>query len=111
MKPALILACLAFLPLTAQDNSVSGTKRVTVAQTTNGRRTGPRVSFVAKSIEENLGIYYLKGNVEINLGTYIVQADEAEYFQDSGDLQPHGNVHIKPAPLVDPRGASQFGIK
>lgn len=112
MKPALILACLAFLPLTAQDSSVPGTKQATTFRTVNGHGIGPEVRFVAKSIDQNLGIFYLKGSVEVNLGTYVVTADEAEYFQYSGELQAHGDVKIKPAPaLLDPRGASQFGVK
>ena len=111
MKPALILACLAFIPLTAQDSSLSPPKHLSIVPTINGRLTG-KVSFVAQSIEENLGIIYAKGNVSIDLQTYTVQADEAEYFPDSGELVPHGNVRIKPSlRLLDPRGVSQFGVK
>ena len=108
MKTGLLVTCLALFPLIAQDNSE--TKHLTVGPLANGRPAVPRVRLAAQSLEQNLGVVYLKGSVEINLGTYALLADEAEYYQDSGEIQARGNVRVKPA-TVDARGASQFGIK
>jgi lipopolysaccharide assembly outer membrane protein LptD (OstA) len=108
MKMTLIVMCLALLPITAQDNSE--VKHLTVGIRANGRPAIPTIRLAAKSLEQSAGIVYLKGSVEINLPAHILLADEAEYDQDSGEIQARGNVHLKPANL-DPRGASQFGIK
>ena len=108
MKTGLLAMCLALLPLTAQNNS--DTKHLTVSPVVNGRPV-PKVQLAAKSLEQNAGIVYLKGAVEISLGTYALLADEAEYYPDSGEIQAHGNVRVKPTPIIDPRGVSQFGVK
>jgi lipopolysaccharide assembly outer membrane protein LptD (OstA) len=102
--PALAL-CLALLPLTAQNNS--DIKRLTVSSVVSG----PPVQLAAKSLEQNAGIVYLKGSVEINLGTYALLADEAEYYQDGGEIQTHGDVRLKPMPVMAPRRLNQFGVK
>lgn len=75
-----------------------------------GRPAVPTIRLAAKNIEQNAGIVYLKGNVEINLLTHVLVADEADYDQDSGEIQARGKVRLTPAKL-NPRGASQFGIK
>jgi lipopolysaccharide assembly outer membrane protein LptD (OstA) len=103
-----LLIFLALLPLTAQENSEL--KHLTVGPVPNGRPAVPTVRLAAKSLEQNAGIVYLKGSVEINLGRYALVADEAEYEQDSGEIRARGNVRVKPLDL-DRRGASQFGIK
>ena len=41
---------------------------------------------------------------------HILLADEAEYDQDSGEIQARGNVRLKPA-NIDSRGTSELGIK
>lgn len=108
MKTGLFVICLVLLPLTGQDNSQ--VKHLTVGPLANGRPAVPTVSLAAKSLEQNAGIVYLKGSVEISLGAHTLLADEAEYDQDSGEIQARGNVRVKPA-ILDRRGASQFGIK
>lgn len=108
MRTSLIVICLALLPLAAQDDSEI--KRLTVGTRANGRPAVPTIRLGAKSIEQIAGIVYLKGSVEINLPTHILVADEAEYDQDSGEIQARGNVRLKPVNL-NPRGAGQFGIK
>ena len=108
MRTSLIVMCLALLPLTAQDNSE--VKRLTVGTRANGRPAVPTIRLAAKSIEQNAAIVYLKGSVEISLPTHVLVADEAEYDQDSGEIQARGNVRLKPV-NINPRGASQFGIE
>ncbi len=62
-------------------------------------------------IEESSGIVYLKGGVEISLGTHTVTAEEAEYDRNTGEVQAHGNVRVRPIRPEVRRGVSQFGIK
>jgi lipopolysaccharide assembly outer membrane protein LptD (OstA) len=107
MKTGLIVIGLALLPLAAQDNS--GVEHMVVG-TRAGNPTIPAIRLAAKDLEQSAGIVYLKGNVEINLPTHTLFADEAEYDQDSGEIEARGNVRLKPA-NPDARGASQFGTK
>jgi lipopolysaccharide assembly outer membrane protein LptD (OstA) len=102
------MMCVAILPLTAQDNPEL--KHLTLGPVRNGIQFVPRARVAAKNIQQNAGIVYLKGSVEINLGSYTLLADEAEYDQQSGEIRAHGDVLMKPAP-PDPHGVSQFGIK
>jgi lipopolysaccharide assembly outer membrane protein LptD (OstA) len=106
MKTALLALCLALLPLPAQDNPKL--KQLTLGPV----RTPyvPKIRVAAKDIQQDSGIVYLKGSVEIDLGLYVLLADEAEYYQESGELRPHGDVRVKAKP-ADIRGVSQFGIK
>jgi len=108
MKSGLLIMCLAFLPLTAQNNAEL--KQLTIEPARNGLQFTPKVHVAAKNIQQNAGIVYLKGSVGINLGLYTLLADEAEYDRQSGEIHAHGDVLMKPAP-PDPRGVSQFGIK
>ena len=108
VKTALLIMCLTLLPLTAQNNAEL--KQLTVGPLWNGLQFVPKVHVAAKNIQQNAGVVYLKGSVEIKLGLYTLRADEAEYDQQSGEIHAHGDVLMKPAP-PDPRGASQFGIK
>ena len=107
MKTSLLLMCLAFFPLTAQDNSE--VKHLTVG-TRAGLPAIPTIRLAAKSLEQSAGVVYLRGSVEINLPSHILLAEEAEYDQDNGEIQARGNVRLKPA-NVDPHGANQFGVK
>ncbi len=109
MKTGVIVTCLALLPLTAQNSSEI--KHLTVGPVVSGGAVVPKIHLAAKSIEQSAGIVYLKGSVEINLGMYALLADEAEYFPDSGEIQAPGKLRLKPTPILDPRGVSQFGVK
>ncbi len=108
MKTSLLIMCLTLLPLTAQNNAEL--KELTVGGKLNGLQFLPKVHVTAKDIQQNAGIVHLKGSVEITLVSYTLQADEAEYDQQSGEIHAHGDVLMKPTPS-DPRGARQFGIK
>lgn len=108
MKTGLLIMCLTLLPLVAQNNAEL--KQLTVGPVWNGLQFVPKVHVTAKNIQQNAGIVYLKGGVEIKLGSYTLLADEAEYDQQSGEIHAHGDVLMKPAP-PDPRGVGQFGVK
>jgi lipopolysaccharide assembly outer membrane protein LptD (OstA) len=46
-------------------------------------------------------IIQLRGNVEIRTDTIIFTADEANYHEDTGEIEARGNVRVKPVtPLV-----------
>jgi len=106
MKTGLLLTCLALVPLTAQDNSEI--KHLTVG-TRPGLPTIPGIRLNARGLEQSAGQVFLKGSVEIDLPSHVLLADEAEYDLDSGEIEVHGNVHLKPN--VDSRGIRQFGVK
>jgi lipopolysaccharide assembly outer membrane protein LptD (OstA) len=106
MKSGLLVLCLVLVPLAAQNNSEI--KQLTVGPSISGLVTIPQVRFAAQSVQQNSGIVFLKGSVEINLGGYTLLADEAEYHQDTGEIQPRGNVRVKPTSSLDPRGVSHW---
>jgi lipopolysaccharide assembly outer membrane protein LptD (OstA) len=108
MKNGLLIMCLGLLPITAQDGAEL--KQLTIGPVLNGLQFVPEVHVAAKNIQQNAGIVYLKGSVEINLRSYTLLADEAEYDQQTGEVRAHGDVVMKPGP-ADRRGVSQFGIK
>lgn len=108
VKTRLLIVCLTLLPLTAQNNAEL--KQLTVGPVRNGLQFVPKLHVAAKNIQQNAGIVYLKGTVEINFGSYMLLADKAEYDQQSGEIRAHGDVKMKPAPS-NPRAVSQFGIK
>lgn len=109
MKTGLVIMCLALLPLTAQENPEI--KHLTLGPLPNIRPVAAAIHLAARDLDQLAGIVYLKGSVEINLGTYSLLADEAEYDQNSGEIQASGNVHLKPAATRSSHGAIQFGIK
>jgi len=56
------------------------------------------VSITAAEAQPDIRILRLKGRVEIKTSTMLIQADEAEYHGDTGEIEARGNVHIKPIP-------------
>lgn len=111
MKLVLLFASLA-LAVVAQDNPESMKHLMVSPQsgTANGQAT---VS--ARSIERDGGypaVIRLKGDVEIRTpvcfkagkstdetvcyGYTVVRADEAEYDEDTGEVQAHGKVTVVP---------------
>ncbi len=108
----MICCPLAFLlpPALGQDDKAVEVKHLTAAPQ-NGSRT---VALAALSIER--GAHYpsvvkLKGNVEIKTpvclpvgkeselvceGYMVVTADEAEFHEDTGQIEARGNVSVTP---------------
>ncbi len=43
-------------------------------------------------------VIQLKGEVEIRWRGMILRADEAEYHEDTGEIEARGNVRVKPLP-------------
>ena len=52
----------------------------------------------AQSIQRDGTVLHLKGGVKIIQERIIVTADEAEYHTDTGEIEPRGNVRIRPSP-------------
>src|SRR5215472_598879 len=48
--------------------------------------------------EEENGIYKLRGNVEINYGTYTITGDEATYDSNTGDVHAEGHLVLAGGP-------------
>jgi len=55
------------------------------------------VSFAALSVQRDASILRLKGNVEIKTDAGTLQADEVDYYWDSGEIKARGNVRVKPS--------------
>ena len=68
-------------------------------------------TFTAAHIESDGDVVRLNGNVEIATSTVVLQADEADYHWDTGEIDARGNVHVKPIPFVSSTGLRQFGLK
>jgi lipopolysaccharide assembly outer membrane protein LptD (OstA) len=69
------------------------------------------VTFMASRIDSDQNVFRLKGNAEIATSAAIVQADEADYHWDTGEIDARGNVHVKPIPYSTSQGLRQFGVK
>jgi lipopolysaccharide assembly outer membrane protein LptD (OstA) len=111
LASATMLLFLTIPPLTtAQEKGVAELKHVTTTPL-NGRRP---TLMAALSIERGTqypSVIRLKGSVEIKTpvclpvgkkgaqvcdGEMIVRSDEAEFHEDTGEIQAHGNVQITP---------------
>jgi lipopolysaccharide assembly outer membrane protein LptD (OstA) len=68
-------------------------------------------TFKASRIDSEFDVFRLKGNAEIATGVVVVQADEADYHWDTGEIDARGNVHVKSIPYRPSPGLGQFGIK
>jgi|KBSMisStaDraftv2_1062788.scaffolds.fasta_scaffold04363_1 lipopolysaccharide assembly outer membrane protein LptD (OstA) len=59
---------------------------------------GPNIGLAATAIQRQapaMNIIQLKGSVEIRTKDMTLRADEAEYNQDTGEIEARGAVHIK----------------
>jgi len=109
MKLIAFAVVLVLAPAFAQENPAA-VKRLAVAPLTGARG----VTVAARSIEreaEYPSVIHLKGDAEIRMpvcfsngkkgalvctGDTIVRADEAEYHEDTGEIEAHGNVRVTP---------------
>jgi lipopolysaccharide assembly outer membrane protein LptD (OstA) len=56
---------------------------------------GPNISLTATAIQRRAPIVQLRGNVEIKTKDMIFRADEADYDQNTGEIEARGTVRIK----------------
>ena len=105
-----ILACSLTTTLAAGQDMAPESKHLTVVPLTAHRP----VVLTARSIERGISypsVVILKGDVEIKTpvclpigkkgkmtcdGEMIVRADEAEFHEDTGEVEAHGNVAVMP---------------
>lgn len=101
-----ILITVAFLcHLLAAPKLVTSQLRADVATTADAVPDGipvesesQEVSIKAIEQEKQGNTYKLKGQVEINYGTYVLRADEMEYNSDSGQVKADGHVVLDGGP-------------
>jgi lipopolysaccharide assembly outer membrane protein LptD (OstA) len=102
---ALSSAWIACLPVIAQDQATVPTVKEPQAVSFKiGGGIAPvflptkaLVSFSALSVQRDASILRLKGNVEIKTDAGTLQADEVDYYWDSGEIKARGNVRKKPS--------------
>jgi lipopolysaccharide assembly outer membrane protein LptD (OstA) len=90
-----IFAILAFASAIAmasagQVNPAAERKHVMIATP-----DGPNISLTATAIQRQASIVQLRGNVEIRTRDMILRADEANYNQNTGEIEADGSVRIK----------------
>ena len=93
---AMIWQFAAFLPQAMCQDQKAAPRKLHVMVTGPG---GGRVS--ALSIERGVrypSVIHLKGDVEIRRSGMILHADEADYYEDTGEVEARGHVRVKPYP-------------
>jgi lipopolysaccharide assembly outer membrane protein LptD (OstA) len=70
-----------------------------------------QATFAASRIESDGDVVRLNGDVEIATSAVILEADEADYHWDTGEIDARGRVHVRPIPFVAGQGLRQFGLK
>lgn len=55
------------------------------------------VTLAADNIRQERREYRLTGNSEIHTSAMTLEADDAVYHSDTGEIESHGNVRVKPA--------------
>jgi lipopolysaccharide assembly outer membrane protein LptD (OstA) len=65
------------------------------------------VTFAASAIDRDTKamMIRLKGNAEIHTVAMSVEADEADYYLETGEIEARGNVRVKPVVLPWPSAA------
>lgn len=58
------------------------------------------VTFAANEIQQDSRTFRLQGNAEIRTATQVVEAGDAVYQSDTGEIEAHGDVRVKPAQLL-----------
>jgi lipopolysaccharide assembly outer membrane protein LptD (OstA) len=48
-------------------------------------------------------VVHARGNVEIRTNGYVLNADAADYNEDTGVVEAHGDVRVKPYPALPSR--------
>jgi lipopolysaccharide assembly outer membrane protein LptD (OstA) len=117
MKLSLAVVAACTLALIAQDNPAGQLKHLIVPTTTSALP----VSVAAMEIESELphpSIIHLKGSVEIKTpvclhagrgnalvcnGSVVLRADEADFHEDTGQIEASGNVKVTREKSTDDR--------
>ncbi len=92
------MACqfTAFLPqATCQDNKAAERKLHVMATGPGG---GTLAAFSIQRGASYPSVIHLKGDVEIRRTGMVLRADQADYHEDTGEIEARGNVRVKPYP-------------
>lgn len=54
------------------------------------------VTFAASTIEQDARVFHLEGKAEIHTAAKVVEADDVVYHSDTGEIEAHGDVIVKP---------------
>ena len=95
---AILVASVALLPHIIGQVAPDSVKHITTAPP-NGVRGG--ASLNALDIVRDLpypSIVHLKGQVEIRADGFILRADEADYNENTGEVEARGTVKVTPYP-------------
>jgi len=101
MKRVIVgVGLIACFPVFAQDQPVMNFKafKTSAGIRISGTLHDEPLVGTASSIQGDnaLHLAQLKGNVEITVNGMKLQADEVDLHWDTGEIEPHGNVHLKP---------------
>jgi lipopolysaccharide assembly outer membrane protein LptD (OstA) len=108
MKYFVLSALLAGQMARCQENKTADNKATSPKLHIMATGAGARVSLQADDIERGTSypsVIRLKGNVEVKTRTVVqqeplslmimvVHADEADYHEDTGEIEARGNVHV-----------------
>lgn len=57
-------------------------------------------TFAASEIQQDARVFHLHGNAEIHTATQVVEAGDAVYRSDTGEIEAHGDARVKPTQSV-----------
>jgi lipopolysaccharide assembly outer membrane protein LptD (OstA) len=58
------------------------------------------VTFAASGIQHDARVFRLQGNAEIHTAAQTVEANDAVYHSDTGKIEAHGHVRVKPVGML-----------
>jgi len=73
-----------------QVNPITERKHVMIATP-----EGPNIGLTATTIQRQAPSVQLKGNVEIRTKDMLLRAEEADYNENTGEIEARGTVYIK----------------
>ncbi len=107
MRFALCLLCLAScLPVIGQEP-----RRLPVAARVQKHLYQPSAIVTATELKQDGEVFALKGKVQLRTDTFTLEAEDVVYNHETGEVEAHGDVRIKPSPIILSRSDSQFGVK
>ena len=89
----LAFACAVATVCATQVNPTSERKQVMIASP-----QGPNIGLTATAIQRQapaMDVVQLRGNVEIRTKDMVLRADEADYNENTGEIEARGTVRIR----------------
>lgn len=98
----ILISSIGLLPRVVGQDAAVGTVNQIMVAPLHGARGGARLA--ALNIERGVSypsVVHLKGRVEIRANGYILHADEADYDENTGEVEARGTVRVTPYPPLD----------